>query len=97
MPHLVWGSCSSWSESSGCWVQSALHAVGQADRNADESETVKQPGVSAIATELFSGAAPGRNRLSADEQEEASLFFQLLNRRHEKASITLTSNKGGAD
>lgn len=30
-------------------------------------------------------------------REEASLFFRLLNRRYEKASIFLTSNKGGAD
>ncbi|EHC41097.1 Transposase [Salmonella enterica subsp. enterica serovar Gaminara str. A4-567] len=29
--------------------------------------------------------------------EEASLFFRLLNRRYEKASIILTSNKGFAD
>ncbi len=27
-------------------------------------------------------------------REEASLFFRLLNRRYEKASIILTSNKG---
>lgn len=30
-------------------------------------------------------------------REEASLFFRLLNRRYEKASIILTSNKGFAD
>lgn len=30
-------------------------------------------------------------------REEASLFFRLLNRRYEKASIILTSNKGVAD
>ena len=30
-------------------------------------------------------------------REEASLFFRLLNRRYEKASIVLTSNKGFAD
>lgn len=30
-------------------------------------------------------------------REEANLFFQLLNRRYEKASIILTSNKGFAD
>lgn len=30
-------------------------------------------------------------------REEASLFFRLLNRRYEKASIVLTSNKGSAD
>lgn len=30
-------------------------------------------------------------------REEVSLFFRLLNRRYEKASIILTSNKGGAD
>ncbi len=30
-------------------------------------------------------------------REETSLFFRLLNRRYEKASIVLTSNKGFAD
>lgn len=30
-------------------------------------------------------------------REEASLFFRLLNRRYEKSSIILTSNKGFAD
>ncbi len=30
-------------------------------------------------------------------REEASSFFRLLNRRYEKASIVLTSNKGFAD
>ena len=30
-------------------------------------------------------------------REEANLFFRLLNRRYEKASIILTSNKGFAD
>lgn len=30
-------------------------------------------------------------------REEACLFFRLLNRRYEKASIILTSNKGLAD
>lgn len=30
-------------------------------------------------------------------REEASLFFRLLNRRYEKASIILTSNEGFAD
>lgn len=30
-------------------------------------------------------------------REEVSLFFRLLNRRYEKASIILTSNKGFAD
>lgn len=30
-------------------------------------------------------------------REEASLFFRLLNRRYEKASIILTSNKVFAD
>ncbi|OKW69287.1 AAA family ATPase [Escherichia coli] len=30
-------------------------------------------------------------------REEVSLFFRLLNRRYEKASIVLTSNKGFAD
>ncbi|EKW71088.1 istB-like ATP binding family protein, partial [Escherichia coli 97.0007] len=29
--------------------------------------------------------------------QEHSLFFRLLNRRYEKASIVLTSNKGFAD
>lgn len=30
-------------------------------------------------------------------REEASLFFRLLNRRYEKASIILKSNKGFAE
>ena len=38
----------------------------------------------------------GGNRYLPMTREEASLFFRLLNRRYEKASIFLTSNKGFA-
>ncbi|KAE9817083.1 transposase [Escherichia coli] len=39
----------------------------------------------------------GLNEPVTMNREEASLFFRLLNRRYEKASIILTSNKGFAD
>lgn len=65
--------------------------------DADESEAGKPPGAPATTTELCAGLILDEIGYLPMTSEEASLFFRLLNRRYEKASIILTSNKGFAD
>ncbi|MFP1464142.1 ATP-binding protein [Escherichia coli] len=53
----------------------------------------KPAGKTATAAWLCPGTDTGWGWLSADDPQEPSLFFRLLNRRYEKASIVLTSMK----